>query len=509
MGSIQPPATSEWIQKVAAPLPDFPCGKDPRYVDEFLKAKEEIDKVRDVDYIAVLDASRKLLTQITKDLRIAGYHLIAATYVNGIPGLLEALQAYRLLLENFWVSCHPQSANGRLAALSLLNTPRLLAFAERCETETNTETLNAIHQEILHINTFLVHQLGDEVPRLSALAAWSHKLQQFSQVQKQSQEHEADTELVSSSSISHDTAEKINSEHDLATLTRQIHTYLLRSGDLGRALAFSRAYRWGNLMMPPHENGKTKIPRPRESGWAELQHILSGGKADDALSYCEKLFLEPGYHLVFDLQYHACQQAEAMNRPDLALYIQNALRDLLQRHPHLMDLAFNDGTAFAGEECRLWLQQLQSEAVTQAFSSTAVVNDQDLGDSLEALCQRAGRMAKQKKLSEALNLLRDLPAQTEQQRVRKALHESRLCMIAGKPFLAETILSDVLEKVTTLHIATWEPALAVEVLLQYINALQLLEKIASNEEKPQLHKKLLQLRQTVCRIDVSAAARFG
>ncbi|MGB3226186.1 MAG: type VI secretion system protein TssA [Desulforhopalus sp.] len=500
-----PPTTlSEWVCSVATPFTGQPCGEDPRYLNDFQDVKEEIDKLRNVDYATVLTTCRNLLGQVTKDLRIAGYYLMGATYVDGLPGLLEALQAYRMLLENFWEACHPQSETARLGALGMLNNAKIVSFAEQHIDQTNENLLDNLQQEINLINAFLTGKLGEEAPRLTALATWTEKLIK----RRVATETPTPTESeVTSSSTGKKVVEDITSEHDLGAITRKIHTHLIRSGELGRALAYSRAFRWGSLILPPHEKGRTRIPEPRISGWTELQHIVATESPDSVLSSCEKLFFEPGFHLLFDLQFQEYQQAEAMNRPHLALFIRNALSDLLQRQPQLIDLSFADGTAFAGIECKQWILECQATASKESLPEQDSVDNRTPEESRE-LVKNAMRLAIRKQLPQALQQIQSLPVATEKQRVRKTLHEAHLCLAAGKAFIADALLEELQERVLAQHLITWDPGLAVEIFQQRATSLQSLEKIAEKEEKNRIAHSLNLIRKMICTIDIAAAARF-
>jgi type VI secretion system protein VasJ len=496
---------ADWLQGIGAPLAETPCGEDPRYLDEFQRVKEGIDQLRDVDYAMIMGTCRDLLTRVTKDLRIAGYHLVAGAYVDGLPGLVDGLRAYRALLDNFWEDCHPQNETGRLAALGLLGNPRLVAFAEQEEEGATTETFETLQQEIGRINAFLIEKLGEEVPRLSKLAHWvEERLRPLkTSVPATASPAEAAQEQPSSSLTGPATG-GVNSERDVETLTRRIHEYLIHAGDLLRALAYSRAFRWGKLTLPPHEEGRTRIPPPRAGGLAELEHTLSGEPLESTLVCCENLFFEPGFQLLFDLQFHAFQWAEANHRPELAGFIRNALQELLDRHPQLLELQFEDGTPFAGSECRQWIQQ--RSMADRGGDCPTPGDEKSVQESVAAVVAQALQLAKRKKLSEALHGVHSLPSGTEKQRIQKRLTEARLCLAAGKAHMADAVLEDIQKHMLAHHLATWDPGLAIEVLQQRLAALQALEKGSPGEGKQRLAQQGQEVRQLLCKIDLITAA---
>jgi len=497
--------TPDWLPGIGTPLAETPCGEDPRYLNEFQRVKEEIDKLRDVDYAMIMATCRDLLTRVTKDLRIGGYHLVAGIYVEGLPGLLDALRAYRALLDNFWEDCHPKNETGRLAALGLLSNPRIVAFAEQKEDGGSFETFEALHQELDLINSFLIEKLGEEVPRLTGLASWVDERRRRLKTSSPATENVPEAATGQRpSGMAEPGPREVDSEQGVETLTRQIHRHLINSGDFLRAMAYSRAFRWGKLVLPPNEGGRTRIPAPRASGLAELEKALSGQSLERALACCENLFFEPGFQLLFDLQYQAFQYLESNHRPDLAGFIRNALHDLLERHPQLLELQFDEGSPFAGSECRQWVQQWQMAGMNGGGQKAA--DDEADGDSVAALVDQAMQLAKRKKLPEALQSVHSLPSGTEKQRIQKRLTEARLCLAAGKAPIAEVVLADIQKYILVHHLATWDPGLAIEVLKHRLAALQAMEKSGPGEEKQHIAQQAQEVRRLICEIDVIAAS---
>jgi type VI secretion system protein VasJ len=501
----------DWLAGISAPLPEVPCGKDPRYLEEFEQIKEEIDKLRDVDYGMIKNTCRDLLTRVTKDLRIGGYLLTAGVYTDGMPGLLESLMAYRVLLENFWEECHPKSENGRLSALNLLSNPKIMAFAEQKEESGSFETFQALKEELEGINAFLIEKQGEEVPRLSALAHWvGERAERLKPADSGSEPKPgaAPEDIPAAgtppppSAAEFPGTSSVESEQKVENMTRQIHKYLMGTGDFLQALSFSRAFRWGKLTLPPNEDGKTRIPSPRASGLVELKNALAGDSVKTVLACCESLFFEPGFHLLFDLQFKVFEYMEDRRRSDLAGYIRHAMQELLQRRSGLAELSFDDGTPFAGPECRQWIQQWESTGM----GGGPLAADPEADEETAAMINAAMKLAKQKNLTEALGSIRSLPAETEKQRVRKRLTEAGLCLAAGKAPMAEVVLEDLQNHIQAHHLATWDPNLAVEVLRQRLAALQLLETGAPAGSKENIAQQGHEVRELICKIDVAAAA---
>lgn len=260
----------------------------------------------------------------------------------------------------------------------------------------------------------------------------------------------------------------------------------------------------GQIKSPPHEQNRTRIPPPRTTGLAELENTLSNERLENTVACCENLFFEPGFQLLFDLQFKIAQHLETNHRPELARFIQNALQELLERHPQLLELQFEDGTPFANPECRQWIQQSPFANVNNAGKT---FRDEDSGEDLMAeLIDKAMQLAKRKKLPEALHSLHPIPEGTDLQRIQKYLAQARLCLAAGKARMADVILEEPHKSILAHHLATWNPALAIEILQQRLTALQSLKKSSSSEAKQHFAQQWDEVWRLLCKIDITSAA---
>ena len=508
MSTSLSPIAQAFATPVSSPSP---CGEDPRYLDEFLFIKEEFDKLSDTDYEQVLRLSNQLLTETCKDLRLAAYHLLACVYVNGLAGLQEGLVGYRCILEQFWDDCYPTSESARLAALALLNTPRLTAFAEQHKEEGEASLLETITAEIDQINRFLIDHLGEEVPRLTTLAAWSKKQQALLPVVE---EPPAAVPAGAEPSVrpEPDSApsqirSNISSSRELDNETRKLHSYLCESGELYRAISLSRAMLWSIASLPPQEQGKTQVPAPRPSAWAELHNLAAANAADQALQLSEKIFFEPGFRFSLALQHFAWQQACAQHRSDLSRLLEITTLSYTERFPELTELCFADGTPFCDPESANWLENLTgqhqrnpNDGVPQpAGFASAQFND---------VITAALPLARNKQLVEALAMVREITSESALLKVRRGLAEAQLCLAAGKSQLAGAVLAQLHDSASSGHLDTWHPELVIEIIQLRCKVIQNQLKTAAQEEKSHLLKTQEELFRSACQLDLAAAAQF-
>ncbi len=490
-----------------------PCGEDPRYLDEFLSIKEELDKLSDTDYEQVYTLSAQVLTEISKDLRVATYHLLASVYLHGTEGLHQGLQGLRLVLCNFWKECHPVRENARLAALALLNTPRLVAFAEQHNNELDATILGLLKQETDQINSFLVKSLGDEAPRLSGLCSWLAKQEKFLPSEPTAPEPKPQT--VKTPAAKTDPMPSVSTPVPLASISsarefeneaRKLHNFLCASNELYQAISLSRTMLWGGSTFPPHTNSQTKVPAPRESAWAELTQLTTDKNPLLALQLSEKVFFEPGFRYSVALQQFVWQHAQNHGFKDLAALVESTCRNYLARFPDLTELYYADSSPFCSAEASLWLEDIQRSQNQTGGTSPELKNSENI--EIESVISSALQMAREKRLPDALTILRDCPRLSAVDRVRLQLAEAQACQSAGKNKVAEVVLDELYQYVSHHKLETWQPELLMAIIELRSKILLTLLKSAKNDAKELLMTTLDDLQRVACRIDLVAASQF-
>ncbi len=499
-----------WLALVARPCSGDPGGEDPRYSDDFVQIKQEIDKLKGNDFVLVRSTCRDLIASSSKDLRLAGYQLYAAAYLEGVAGILEGCHAYRILLEQFWGDCHPRREAARSAALGWLNNPRLETFLRQHGAAVPKTVLEDLRSEIDQINRLVCAYLGEGALTWTALDGWLEK--------NLAARASRNCEKVGSNAAAHAPATNhpqefvhslcggaaVTSEHDLHATTRAVRAYLVGRGELLQAAAYTRALRWGALRLPPSEEGRTRIPAPRASAAGELQQVCGQGDSHATLDLCERLFLEPGGHLWLDLQHIAQDAAQAAQRKDLAEFLADQTASLARRLPGLVKLSFEDGSPFAGPETRGWIAGLTREPP----AASADCKGQDSWQaSLDEAVAEAHSLAGQNKLGEALHLLGSLACGGARERMRMQLAQSALCLQAGRAEVALPLLEKLEEDAHSKSLALWDEKLVLEIWRQAFEAARACARIAG-DDRPGLEQKARRLHELICRTDPAAAVHW-
>lgn len=526
-------------EKIAGMLEPFgaqnPSGEDPRYGDEFVLIKTEIDKLAFNDYNAVLTLCEEILRSQAKDMRITGYYLLASTYIHGLHGLADGLLLYRLLLERFADSIYPQKENAQIMALQWLSSSKLLAYTKQHQNQATYELVKKIGDEVEQLNKTIISMTNDETLCLKSVYNWVKETlkkikpaEPAKPVVSKTEDSSAGPQTVdvhasvpettpiakANELVRNESAPTLNldayksggslSDTELYSLMRKIVTQLNHDKDYLRSIAYARAARWGGMILPPNDKGKTRITPPRASGVNEIKMMLSQEDYEGALRKCEGIFFEAGGHVLLDLQFYASKAAKGIGKHDIASYIGYETDALLRRLPGLDALRFDDDTPFANAETAAWLGKLNGNSESAASIVSASEEDAGLVEAINAACEKAN----EENLNKALATLKDYRPRTEKQRFQLRLAMAQLCLDHGRPELAYPILEDLLEQAKSTSLALWDTGLAISVAKQLQNALRSLLSTATEQNRAQYEQRLGEVVAQMCRWDLALTAQI-
>ncbi len=302
----------ETIEKLLTPFEGNPTGEDPRYGDEFVLIKTEIDKLAFNDYNAVMTLAREILENQSKDIRIAGYFMLANTYINGAKGLIDGLILYRLLLERFGDDVYPTKESARNTSMLWLNNNKLAAYVKQHQEKIDLNTVDMVAKQIERLNQVLVSVTNEESLCLNSLNKWLKETRKKVDIPpppppQTEVKHSDNAEVSTNNMVSNNlnaapqsdvsrgdvSKAEINplsdvdassslSDTELYSLIRKIVNQLMADKEYARGISYARAARWGGFSMPPHENNKTRIAPPRQTGVNQITALLAADDNEEA-----------------------------------------------------------------------------------------------------------------------------------------------------------------------------------------------------------------------------------
>ena len=214
--------------------------------------------------------------------------------------------------------------------------------------------------------------------------------------------------------------------------------------------------------VPPSQGGQTLIPAPDEAIKSALLAQLSAGRFMEAAKRIEEQFT--GAIFWFDLQRLLDTALAGLGADYTAARaaIRAELSGLLARLPGVERLAFADGTPFADPQTQAWIGELQAAPGTQGTAdpvATAIGRAQERF----AAADQGGALDD---LTAAIHVAADGAS-----RLRLRHAQMGLLGRAQRFDLAAAVADHLLAEIASRELTTWQPDLALELLLGCHHAL--------------------------------------
>ncbi len=499
---------AHWLRPVTG---EAPTGDDPGYDDDFQQMREEVNKLTGADTALVCELAEKLLTTVSKDVRVATYYVWARLHRDGEAGLAEGLMLLAGLIHQFGDSLHPLRANSRKAALEWLAGSRMLDSLSLYPEVTKTD-----FERITSALTLLEQGVSawDEStrPRLSSLyATLENRLAQAGGLEAVVPQNSGSAESIPAPSPDAPALKPVASGRELLEQAKLLANYL-RDQPQGWLSGhhLMKCIRQDTLHeLPPLDaNGRTRLVPPKPEHRALLKRLWLQQSWLELLEQADSLFAQGVNHIWLDLQWYIHQALTRAGAPydAWADIIKQDLQGLLTRLPGLESLTWNDGTPFADEVTLNWINQHVMEPPAgwgeQHTASAVAAGDDDILQ-LEA---EALRLADSDGIDVALNWLQHRPGTiTPRHRWLLRLLMARVTEQYGKNEMALHLLGELDDNAATLTLTQWEPELLFEVKARRLKLLRM--KAGRNDtDKTRLNTEMESLLAGLIALDPARAA---
>ncbi len=522
-----------------------PAGQEARSSEAYETVAAEIEKLTSlsgaspIDWGLIEQEGAKILATESKDFMLAAWVSAAWLERHKTEGLKAGLQLHAGLVEAFWETGFPpvKRLRGRRNALSW--------WLERVTDWLGSQTLPPLapetHRAIVEAATRLDQLLADndpEAPPLSNLVRQLKSLDVLESPAEAPAKQDASTasqESVSTagpptvpppaqapstekSPVNHSAlappgTAPINSLDDIIAALTPVAQHLeplsaaLLTLDRFHPLAIEIgrfAARAALLEAPPSQNGATALMPPPVAIVDALQTVCGTGNADGIIEFCESRILTFPFWLDLD-----CQSARGygmLGEPGARMrniIIKNALA-FTERLPGIEQLTFSDGTPFANDVTRQWLDECRASASGSGPTD-------NVGQALQQAKKAIVDGAQEQALALYQSIIQGTHAGRDQLRARIAL--AQLFMTTRGDADPVPFVQSLADDCQTYNLALWEPGLASKAWQTVSSACkQALALPAPREDNAKLehYRQLhaLSLRQ-LARIDFPAALRYS
>ncbi len=539
-----PPSPAALAEPWLAPIsPESPAGVDARYEPSHEAVRTEIAKLvsltgESVNWDMVIKESDALLRNRSKDLLIAAYLAWGLYLRDGLRGLATGVALLGDLLDRYWDALFPaakRNARARANAVSWL-IERTDAIAEIQPAPADAEHLQLLEaaadrlleqvgerfddqsrpavrpllERIRRLRLSLPEEPAPAPPAVATRdtegARQPTEQTEAAQQPERTGQRAMATGLPQQAPVLAATAD----EADLESFLDDTRAALLEAGSalcatdpasaLGHRLtATARLLRV--LESPDTEQGSMTIaPAPPADALAYLQQLCADASWSELLTESELLVSR----FIFSLTAHrfGCLALKNLGERYAGAYRvwRGELAALLQRVPEIVDLRFSDGTPFADERTRQWIE---SEIATSGAAAPAPGSSGAAEAPLEVV-GRARQALAGGDGAGALAMLQEAIAGTAagRERFQLRLELAEACAAESKIDVAEGLYATLVEEVGARSLEEWEPGLAIRCYAGYYRLLE--GNSAKNEDTT---GKSSMMYRRLCRLDPAWALR--
>ncbi|UZJ62655.1 type VI secretion system protein TssA [Pseudomonas sp. KU26590] len=502
---------ASWLTPISA---ESPAGQDPGYDDDFQSMREEVNKLSGADADRIIVLAEKLLKGTCKDLRVLTYYLWARLQRDGEAGFAQGLNLLAAIVERYTTDVLPARPNSRKVALEWLASAKVLDSLTLYPEVVKAEAERTV-AALAWLDRVLEGWPAEQRPELGALcSALSARLAQAggldAVVPQFSASHDASGREAGSREAASPAPNTIRSGRDLLDNGRALASYL-REQPQGWLAAhrLMKSLRWDTVHQSPPQDasGRTRLTPPRGEYRAQLKRLYLQQSWNELLDQVERMFAEGVNHFWLDLQWFLYQALSRQPAPSeaWARIVKEDLSLLLERLPGLETLCWDDGSAFADETTREWIEQHVSTQGAAAWLPAAATSVADEADIL-ALESEALAQADRDGVEVALAWLDTRPdIHGGRQRWLLRLLMARVAEQYGKSELALHVLGE-LDATAQRHVlAQWEPARVFEVKARLLKLLRIKAQ-RSDADKAALGKRMEPLLAALVAMDPVRAA---
>jgi type VI secretion system protein VasJ len=465
---------------------EHPVGTEARYEKEYEQLQGEIDRLSipsatkgSIDWDNVVKLGTLILSEKSKDIIVGSYLAAGLMEKNGVEGFSAGIKILTDLVTNFWDKLFPPRLRGRLNAFEWWMKRVDIRFGTKTPNSLKEQTLNDLRAALEKLDSVLVEKTED-APKISRVLEmvnlWPVASETGEPASTQPESGTASRVNQSASASASAAAEVAQIPKDPDQLVdfgmKQLLSAadLLLQKDIASPLPYHllRIANWFTLDRLPMADGqKTPIPPPASTIRQVIEGFIANKEYKTAVIESEAkaqqflFWLDPSRWTAEVLgrmgsEYKAAQEAIGQQT---SLFV--------KRLSGVEKLTFSDGTPFADNETRSWINDLtKADGAPEQMVMAPGLSPADVVADVTAALEKAMLLAKEKKVNEAVMLLQEplTRASSGQVRLRWRMALAQLFIAIGQPELAQLHARELLGQLDRYALEEFDPDLALSVL---------------------------------------------
>jgi type VI secretion system protein VasJ len=467
-----------------------PTGQDVRNDTDFEALSGEIEKMSSptlsgtMDWNRVLQLSEDILTNKSKDLLVLSYFSVALLKTAGLRGFADSVHIMRESLEGFWEDLFPVKTRmrGRKNAIEWWQEKVSTDLRDLTSQKWPKQEHDAFLEDLNAVDAFLADNMEEApllLPMINAIAALVETIEETPAPAAPGLAGGANVPATglagTARPVAVDPAETDTDkllDQGLEIIGRAA-TLLIQKDPLNTlSFRLNRIAAWTAVTtLPPATAGKTLIPAPDGQIISALENLYQSRNWRDLLDAAESRVHQFLFWL--DLSRYVTEALEQLGRQDSSEAVAAETCQYVKRLTGIERLAFDNGTPFANEETRIWINGLNRQISSGGGDTRG--NETDIIQVVEKQVEEAAKASRDNKLTVALGAFTDKLNHAPSARVHFIWQFGlcRLLLQVKQPRLAMPHLKELLQTMEVYRLEQWEPDLAVEVLSTVLTGLRL------------------------------------
>ena len=556
---------ADLVKDIRTPIfGENPCGEDllrltpsqdnQEWIQEYGRFRELRRRVT-TNCEDLVGVTRRLLTEKSKDLDVAGYLCMALLHHRGIGGLAEGLEGYRALMEEYWEGMYPakeavrakrfESLDQYLADAIVAKDPTGQKYRVAVEAK-DREVLEGIKETVDQIEGVWWGRKPDEDEKVTMKGLRASVDQRLSELPAPADPPPSSEPQPASTSVPPTTASStvrpsaaVAQPSGPAEITdrRGAVEWFVRAADflLEKYPSDVGSYRlrrslWDLCFLPPphDEEGVVQGTSP-PSGKSRLEELLRDKNWESLVKACEAAFVEDlvtgTSALCLDIQRILCialeelikmaeEGGDANAKAGYEAVHKLVLQEMAifaERYPKVVELRYGDRTPFADGQTREWIEKTVKPLLstgTGAQGPAARREAEDGPSEISEELDKAKDLLSKQQWAEALDLMQQGIDRdpTRKGRFLRRQNLADLCLNAERPEMARPLLEQLDEEIERFSLDQWEPGLCLGVW----NALQRCYQALLSQQAQQgqqggdglYREKADRVFEKICRLDI-------
>jgi len=548
-----PDINEEYVLLGTTPISDgSPTGDDIRYDQNYEDLENEIGKLESlsgetVNWSAVIDDSKAILKEQSKDLNVACFLIRGLYEKEGYSGLANGFALLQGMITEYWETLHPpvKRARARAGAINWLAGQLLAPVQKQKPGPAVSKFVKACFEVMKQTEDKLDELMGDQAPNIievrKKIKSYADEIEREEKTKAAEAERKANLEAKNQQDPDTSSAQpnaapaepqasvataapaapmvagtfssSVASDDDVSQTAkpcqeplRNIALYL-RNKKLSDPLPYSlfRITTWLLVVqLPPATKGMTQLREVPPDKVNAYKFMLEAGDFASLIPEVENSFSKAPFWLDAHRIVAAALEGLGADYAAARRAVIDETATFLHRFPGIIDLQFSNGTPFADDLTRLWIE---SEVISSsAGASGGGGQGGKSATPWEESAKKAQTLAGKGKFEDGIKLLQAGMTSTRSQRERAywELEQAQFCAKAGHYSVALSQLEHLDDQVVSLGLEEWEADLSLEIARVYLMCHDklLAKKDARSDEEV---SRAARLRKRVCRMDVLSA----